>query len=136
MRMAGSAMQSLFADMGSPDFTGMSRIGQESLAEQKMQAQKSQADVDYSKMAGDAKMAKAEMQADVIGAQSAAQGQAQMGSMIGQAGGALGGLFGGGGGVAPSTTSFGSGASAPIISDTTKYASAFSNPSFNLFGGR
>ena len=106
MRMAGSAMQSLFADMGSPDFTGMSTIGQEANAAQRMQAMKSDAQVDDAHMRGDAMIAKADMQADLIGAQSAAQGQQQIGSMIGQAGGAIGGLFGGG--VAPATTSFSS----------------------------
>ena len=138
MRMAGSAVQSLFADMGSPDYSGLSNLGQKARAEEGIQAMKSDAEVDFSHMAGDAKIAKANMQADVIGAQSAAAGQQAMGNMIGSVGGSLGNMFGGfgtAGSAAPATTGFGV---TPKISDTSTYAGAFSNPStysFNMFGG-
>ena len=105
MRMAGSAVQSLFADMGSPDYSGLSNLGQKARAEEGIMAMQSDAKVDSAHMQGDAAMAKAKMQADVIGAQSSAQQQANMGSMIGSVGSMFGGL-GTAGGAAPATTGF------------------------------
>ena len=87
MRMAGSAMQNLFADMGSPDFTKMSNMGQQARADEGIMAMKSDAMVDNSKMAGAAKVAMADMQAGAIEAQGQAAQQAAIGNAIGQIGG-------------------------------------------------
>ena len=108
MRMAGNAaVTALMSDMGGPDFTGMSNLGQKARTQEGIQSMKSDAEVDYAHMAGDAMLAKANMKADVIGAQSSAAGQQAMGDMIGQIGGSLGSAFGGmmgtGGGVTPAS---------------------------------
>ena len=108
MRMAGSAMQNLFADMGSPDYTKLGGLGQEARSNEGIMAMKSDAMVDNAKMAGAAKVKMGEMQADVAAAQAQAQQQAAMGSAIGQIGGMFGSVAGGmgGGTTAPATTNF------------------------------
>ncbi len=149
MRMAGgSAIQRLFADMGSPNYSALSNMGQKAQTEEQRQAMKSNAEVDLAHMAGDAAIEKAEMQADLYGAMgNAAQGE-QMGQMFSKIGGAIGGLnFGGGGGgagggfVAPTTTNFGgdlagaytSGLNIGGMSPTQILQSP--NIGYNVFGG-
>ena len=128
-------MQNLFADMGSPDFTKMNNMGQQARTDESITAKMSDAMVDNSKMAGAAKVAIADAQADAIEAQGQAAMQGAMGSAIGQIGGMFGSVVGGmgGGTTAPATTSF----STPAPGGYTVGAAAtpkFRN--FNMFGGR
>ena len=144
MRMAGAAMQNLFGDMGSPDFTGLSNIGQEARTNEGIMAQKSDAMVDNAHMSGAAKVAMADMQAGAIEAQGQAAQQAAIGNAIGQIGGMFGSVVGGmgGGTTAPATTSFAFDSSkispsAYSPSAAKSYMGTFNNvpSSYNLFGG-
>ena len=140
MRMAGAHLkQSLFGDMGSPDFSGLSNMGQKARAEEGITAMKSDAMLDNAHMTGAAKVEMAKMQADAIGAQGDAAMQSAIGQGIGQIGGMFGSVIGGmgGGNVTPSTTSL-TNTQALQMADIGGYSiGSAAAPKFrgNLFGG-
>ena len=93
-RMAGSAMSSLFGDMGSPDFSAIGSKAFGSAAQQGLAATNAGAKNRMMESNVDRIVEQAKMQAAGIRSAGAAQQQQQMGSMIGSTLSGIGGLFG------------------------------------------
>ena len=98
-RMAGSAMSSLFGDMGSPDFSAIGSKALGSAAQQGYAANIAGAKDRMAESDAERMLKEAKLNASVIGAQAGAQRQADFGSMLSQVGGAVGGMIPTGGGV-------------------------------------
>ena len=92
-RMAGSAMSSLFGDMGSPDFSAIGAQALGNAARQNMSANAATARDLVAKSNAERMMEEAKLQAKSIDSAAAAQQQAQIGSMIGSTLSGIGGLF-------------------------------------------
>ena len=143
MRMAGAAVQNLFADMGSPDFSKLGNMGQQAIADQKNMAMKSDFAVDKAGEDAEAMIKMAEANAMVSKAQGQAAQQSAIGSGLSSLGGmfgsVVGGLGGGAGAAAPSTTSFGLGSNSPAVNEWASglgdIKPKFSFGGSNMFGG-
>ena len=92
-RMAGSAMASLFGDMGSPDFSAIGAQALGSAAQQGNAANQAGADDRMMQSNADRIIQQAKLQAKGMQSAAAAEQQQQMGSMIGSFLPSIGGLF-------------------------------------------
>ena len=110
MRMAGSAMASMFGDQQSPRYDELANIGMQGRSRQRQMATQSDAQARMADINADATTQIAKFNAGAIKAQGQAQGQASMasgiGSMISGIAGGIGSM-GVGGGATPATSSFG-----------------------------
>ena len=93
-RMAGSAMSSLFGDMGSPDFSAIGAQALGSAARQNMSANTATARDLIAKSNAERMKEEAKLQAKSIRSAAAAQQQQQMGSMFGSVLSGIGGMIG------------------------------------------
>ena len=107
MRMAGSAMASMFGDQQSPRFDELANIGMQGRSRQRQMATQADAQARMSDINADATTQIAKFNAGAIKAQGQAQGQASMMSGLSSGiSGILGGIgsMGVGGGAAPATS--------------------------------
>ena len=106
-RMAGSAMASLFGDMGSPDFSQIGAQGLQSTARQQMSSENAIARDLMAKDNAERIVEEAKLQAAGIRSGAAAQQQQQMGSLLNKGLTGLGGLIPSGGGGSPGGKDYG-----------------------------
>ena len=123
MRMAGSAMASMFGEKSSPRYDELSNIGIEGRSQQRNTATAADAQAKMSDVQADATRQIAEHQASAVKAQGQAAGQASMASGIGSM---VSGIAGGLG-------SMGTTGGATPASSATQ--TGFSNLVNNNFGG-
>ena len=132
MRMAGSAMASMFGDNMSPKYDQLRNIGVQGRSQERNTATAADAMAEMSDIQADATTQIAKHQASAIKAQGQAAGQSAMaggiGSMISGIAGGFGSM-GTSGGATPATS---------VATSSMDYSSAFSNPNFmtSVFGGR
>ena len=92
-RMAGSAMSSLFGDMGSPDFSAIGSKALGSAAQQGFAATNAGADNRMMQSNADRIIQQAKLQAKGMQSAAAAEQQQQIGGLLGSALPSIGGLF-------------------------------------------
>ena len=130
MRMAGSAMASMFGDQQSPRYDELANIGTQGRSIQRQMATQSDAQARMADINADATTQIAKFNAGAIKAQGQAQGQASMasgiGSMISGIAGGIGSM-GVGGGATPASTAVPFGTNLGVQTGAKNYGMGYSS---------